>query len=83
MTQLVSAYQHKEVHQAERIIAKNRKVIMEDPFISHFIDDVMRALRITYLVDLIKPYQRMELSFIAKVLAVTTTRITLTLFTAT
>ncbi|TIA85021.1 hypothetical protein E3P99_04089 [Wallemia hederae] len=71
MTQLVSAYQHKEVHQAERIIAKNRKVIMEDPFISHFIDDVMRALRITYLVDLIKPYQRMELSFIAKQLNVT------------
>lgn len=67
MTQLVSAYQHKEVHQAERIIAKNRKVIMEDPFICHFIDDVMRALRITYLVDLIKPYQRLELSYIAKV----------------
>ncbi|TIB65498.1 hypothetical protein E3P77_02652 [Wallemia ichthyophaga] len=71
MTQLVSAYQHKEVHQAERIIAKNRKIIMEDTFISHFIDDVMRALRITYLVDLIKPYQRLELSFIAKQLNVT------------
>ena len=67
MTQLVNAYQNREVHEAEKIIRKHHKIIMEDNFISHFIDDVMRALRITYLTDLIKPYSILDLKFISTV----------------
>ena len=40
---------------------------MEDPFIRGYIGDLLRSLRTQYLIDLIKPYTRLELSFLAKV----------------
>jgi hypothetical protein len=40
---------------------------MEDAFIRHYIGDLLRSLRTQYLIDLIKPYKRLELSFLAKV----------------
>jgi len=46
---------------------ENRETILKDAFIRAYIDDVLRSLRTQYLVDLIKPYTRMELSFLAKV----------------
>ena len=46
---------------------ENRGTILQDTFIRAYIDDVLRSLRTQYLVDLIKPYTRMELSFLAKV----------------
>lgn len=49
------------------LTAENRGTILQDSFIRAYIDDVLRSLRTQYLVDLIKPYTRMELSFLAKV----------------
>lgn len=40
---------------------------MDDPFISNYIGELLRSLRTQYLIDLIKPYTRLELSFLAKV----------------
>ena len=40
---------------------------MEDPFIRGYIGDLLRSLRTQYLIDLIKPYTRLELTFLAKV----------------
>jgi len=40
---------------------------MDDPFIRSYIGELLRSLRTQYLIDLIKPYTRMELSFLAKV----------------
>lgn len=42
---------------------------MGDSFIRDYIDDVLRNIRTLVLVKLIKPYTRVELSFIAKVKA--------------
>ena len=84
MTDLVDAYQRREVHSAEKILRglwiafsstvglnlspiDNRATIMEDPFIRLYIDELLRSLRTQYLIDLIKPYTRLELSFLAKV----------------
>jgi COP9 signalosome complex subunit 2 len=41
---------------------------MDDNFIRSYIGDLLRSLRTYYLIDLIKPYTRLELSFLAKVL---------------
>lgn len=71
MTDLVSAYQRREVHEAERILRENKRTIMDDPFIRAYIDDVLRGLRTQYLIDLIKPYTRIELGFLARQLNVT------------
>ncbi|KAI0308082.1 hypothetical protein B0F90DRAFT_116142 [Multifurca ochricompacta] len=66
MTDLVDAYQRREVHTAEKIIRDNRSTIMDDSFIRSHIGDLLRSLRTQYLIDLIKPYTRLELSFLAK-----------------
>ena len=67
MTDLVSAYQRREAHEAERILRENKRTIMDDAFIRAYIDDVLRGLRTQYLIDLIKPYNRLEISFLAQV----------------
>jgi hypothetical protein len=50
---------------AERLA--NRATITDDPFIAFFINDLLRSLRTQYIIDLIKPYTRLELDFLAKV----------------
>lgn len=67
MTDLVDAYQRREVHTAEKILKDNRATIMDDAFIRSYIGDLLRSLRTQYLIDLIRPYTRLELSFLAKV----------------
>ncbi|KZT40228.1 PCI-domain-containing protein [Sistotremastrum suecicum HHB10207 ss-3] len=66
MTDLVDAYQRREVHEAEKILRDNRSTIMDDPFIRSYIGELLRSLRTQYLIDLLKPYTRLELSFLAK-----------------
>ncbi|EPQ60144.1 PCI-domain-containing protein [Gloeophyllum trabeum ATCC 11539] len=70
MTDLVDAYQRREVFAAEKIIRDNRSTIMDDPFIRQYIGELLNSLRTQYLIDLIKPYNRLELSFLAKQLNV-------------
>ncbi|KAJ4002158.1 PCI domain-containing protein [Lentinula boryana] len=70
MTDLVDAYQRREVHSAEKILRDNGKTIMGDSFIRAYIGELLRSLRTQYLIDLIKPYSRLELSFLAKQLNV-------------
>jgi len=72
MTDLVDAYQRREVHLAERILKDNHETIMADRFIRSHIGDLLRSLRTQYLIDLIKPYTRLELAFLAKQLNVDT-----------
>lgn len=86
MTDLVDAYQRREVHTAEKILKgmiycngrcdsirdlsfnqENQATIMGDPFIQSYIGDLLRSLRTSYLIDLIKPYTRLELKFLARV----------------
>lgn len=40
---------------------------MDDSFIRLYIGELLRSLRTQYLIDLIQPYTRLELSFLAKV----------------
>lgn len=47
--------------------AENKATILDDPFIKAYIDDVLRSLRTQYLIDLIKPYTRMELKWLGRV----------------
>lgn len=72
MTDLVGAYQRREVHEAERILANNHATIMDDPFIRTYIDEVLKGLRTQYLLDLIQPYTRIGLEFLAQQLNIAT-----------
>jgi len=70
MTDLVDAYQRREVHAAEKILRENKATITDDPFIRRYTGELLRSLRTQYLIDLIKPYTRLELSFLARQLNV-------------
>lgn len=48
-------------------VLDNHETIMADRFIRSHIGDLLRSLRTQYLIDLIKPYTRLELVFLAKV----------------
>ncbi|EJF67104.1 PCI-domain-containing protein [Dichomitus squalens] len=72
MTDLVDAYQRREVHAAEKILRDNKATIMDDSFIKSYIGELLRSLRTQYLIDLIKPYTRLELAFLSKQLNVDT-----------
>lgn len=67
MTSLVSAYQRREVHEAEKVIRENKSTIMNDPFIREHIDEVLRSLRTQWIIDIIKPYTVIEVSYLARV----------------
>jgi hypothetical protein len=82
MTNLVAAYQDRNVEEAEKILrgkpydlhssaiadgTVNKATITDDPFIAYFITDLLRSLRTQFIIDLIKPYTRLELQFVAKV----------------
>jgi len=54
----------------KKILRENKATIMDDPFIRFYIGDLLRTLRTQYLIDLIKPYTRLELEFLARQLNV-------------
>ncbi|WFD31687.1 hypothetical protein MSPP1_002726 [Malassezia sp. CBS 17886] len=51
MTDLVDAYQQRDVLRAERIIAQNQRTLTDDPFIRAFLADVLGELRTQFLLD--------------------------------
>ncbi|KAF9361367.1 hypothetical protein BGX26_003879 [Mortierella sp. AD094] len=66
MTDLVSAYQRRDIREFEKILRDNRATIMDDPFIRAYIDDVLKNIRTQVLIRLIKPYTRIEIPFISR-----------------
>lgn len=76
MTDMVNAYQRKELREVEKILRENRATILGDPFIRTYIDDVLKNIRTQVLIKLIKPYTRIEIPFVSKV------RLPLPIFTA-
>lgn len=43
----------------------NQATITNDPFIDHFVGDLLTSLRTQYIVDIIKPYTLLELDSLA------------------
>ncbi|KAJ3029851.1 UNVERIFIED_CONTAM: COP9 signalosome complex subunit 2 [Siphonaria sp. JEL0065] len=70
MTNLVNAYQRKDIFEFEKILRDNRATIMDDSFIRTYIDGVLKNIRTQVLIKLIKPYTRIEIPFISKQLNV-------------
>lgn len=67
LTNLVHAFQLKDIKSFQRILKENRASIMDDLFIREYIDEVLKNIRMQVIVKLLKPYTRIKLSFIAKV----------------
>lgn len=70
MVRLVEAYQGGAIRDFERILRTNRATIMEDPFISQYIQDLLKNIRTQVVLKLIQPYTRVRIPFIARQLNV-------------
>ncbi|RKP23590.1 COP9 signalosome complex subunit 2-like protein [Syncephalis pseudoplumigaleata] len=66
MTDLVDAYQHREIRTFEKILKQNHDDIMGDPFIREYMANVLRSIRMQVLLELIQPYTRIGIGFIAE-----------------
>ena len=68
MTNLVSAYQNNDIIEFEKILKTNHSNIMDDSFIREHNEELLRNIRTQVLIKLIKPYTRIHIPFISKVL---------------
>ena len=69
MTELVDAYQRDDIHKYESVLQKNQD-LLSDPFIAENIDEVTRNMRTKAVLNLITPYTRMRLSWVARQLRI-------------
>jgi len=71
MTNLVNAYQQKDIPLFQKILQRDAKDILADPFIRTYMDTILRSIRNQVIVQVIRPYKRIELSFLASKVGVT------------
>eukprot|EP01027_Heterolobosea_sp_BB2_P018313 GEZU01025819.1.p1 GENE.GEZU01025819.1~~GEZU01025819.1.p1 ORF type:complete len:137 (+),score=60.98 GEZU01025819.1:326-736(+) len=71
MKSLVDAYQRKDIKEFERILKANQRQIMGDSFMKYYIDDLLRNIRTLVLVQIIRPYNKIRIAYIAQELNVT------------
>lgn len=72
MTNLVTAYQQKDIPLFQKILQRDAKDILSDPFIRTYIDTILRSIRNQVIIQIIRPYKRIELSFLAGKVGVST-----------
>ncbi|CDW52331.1 PCI domain containing protein [Trichuris trichiura] len=65
MTQLVRAYQNDDLVNFQLIIEQNKDNVLGDPFIRERVEELLSNIRTQVLVKLIKPFTRIQLSFLA------------------
>ncbi|KAG7398905.1 COP9 signalosome complex subunit 2 [Phytophthora boehmeriae] len=66
MTQLTDAFLHDEIKTFEHVLKFNQGAIMDDPFIKHYIDSLLRTIRSKVLLKIVKPYRTMDTHYIAR-----------------
>eukprot|EP00035_Acanthoeca_spectabilis_P010381 m.184090 g.184090 ORF g.184090 m.184090 type:complete len:444 (-) comp15006_c2_seq1:3140-4471(-) len=65
MTSLVIAYQSNNIQEFEKILRRNRQTLLDDPFVQEYISDLRQNIRTEYLIQVIKPYTRVRIPFLA------------------
>jgi COP9 signalosome complex subunit 2 len=66
MTNLVDAYNRNEIRQFEKLLKQNSRTVMGDAFIKSYIEDLLKNIRTQVLLQVIRPYTRISISFIAE-----------------
>ena len=66
-TELVAAYDARDIPRFEALIRDNYAAIMGDPFIKAYIDDLLGSLRTSVLLLALQPYTRIALPFLSQV----------------
>ena len=70
MTDLVTAYENRDIKGFEKVLQSNKETIMDDKFISMYVQDLLTNIRTQVLEKLLRPYTRVTISFISQELNV-------------
>jgi COP9 signalosome complex subunit 2 len=65
MTSLVSAYQGNDVKAFEKVLRTDGRSVMEDPFMSQYVEDLLQNVRTQVALQVIGPYTAVRLSYLA------------------
>jgi len=66
LTDLVACYENNDIKGFEKILQNNRETIMDDKFISMYIQDLLKNIRTQVLIKLLQPYTRVTIPFISQ-----------------
>ncbi|XP_049849419.1 COP9 signalosome complex subunit 2-like [Schistocerca gregaria] len=70
MTSLVEAYQRHDITEFKKRLQASSALLLSDPLIAEHLNDLMKALHCGALVERVRPYTRIALSYIASELSV-------------
>lgn len=70
MTDLIHAYQQENMAEFERIFRDNRDTLNEDQFVNEHVEALVTQMRTKVLLNLIKPYKSIKISFMSEVLGI-------------
>jgi COP9 signalosome complex subunit 2 len=70
IAQLLDAYERNNIRNVERILREHAKEITDDPFLGQFIARLLTKVRIAKILEMVKPYSRINCQFIATQLTI-------------
>lgn len=71
LSDLLDAYEKKNIKQFEEILRLHPKEITEDEFLNQFIQEILTKVRIEVIKEIIRPYTSIRLGFVATTLNIT------------
>eukprot|EP01105_Mastigella_eilhardi_P007480 TRINITY_DN18915_c0_g1_i1.p1 TRINITY_DN18915_c0_g1~~TRINITY_DN18915_c0_g1_i1.p1 ORF type:complete len:469 (+),score=165.03 TRINITY_DN18915_c0_g1_i1:71-1408(+) len=66
MMTIYDAYEKQDIKLFELLVTGSGKEVAEDPFMCHYVPDLLRNVRSHVMLKIIKPYSRLHLPFISK-----------------
>ena len=68
---LRSAYEKNDINTIQQILNSKDTQILDDPFISQYLDDLLRNIRLNVLIARVKPYKSVSIEYLSQQLNVT------------
>jgi len=71
MNNLFQAYEKKDIKAFEKCLKDNKKTILDDPFMRDYIEDLLKNIRTHVLTQILRPYTKIRIGFLAQELNIT------------
>jgi COP9 signalosome complex subunit 2 len=62
---LRTSFENNDINQIQKILADKDNHILDDPFISQYLDDLLRGIRLNVLIAKVKPYKSISIEYLA------------------
>jgi len=72
MLEIIESYTSRDIKRFETVLKRNKEDIESDPFISDYMQDLMKKLRSHMVKSLVRPYSNITLGYISNVLRLDT-----------